>query len=90
MSAKVFTDSRVVVITPDGRIVFLWSDDLAGFTELGSAQIRRASHVEPTAEGRWFADLGETGGPIIGDFTLRGDALAAETRWLEKNYLAKL
>ena len=50
---------------------------------LGGVTIRRASHVEPDQEGRWWADLGPVGGPRLGPFGVRSAALAAEVQWLE-------
>lgn len=54
---------------------------------LGHPHIRRASRVEPNAEGRWVADLSLVGGPVLGPFPLRSDALAAETAWLAAHWL---
>ena len=49
---------------------------------LGKLQITRASHVEPDSDGNWWADMGPSGGPVLGPFGTRGEALAAERRWL--------
>ena len=54
---------------------------------LGTPAITRASHVEPDELGRWWADLRPVKGPSLGPFDLRGDALAAEVRWLETYWL---
>lgn len=70
-------------ISSDGRVSFLWDDQLAGLAAEGVARITRASHVEPHGAGGWTADLGPSGGPVLGPFPLRADALAAERRWLE-------
>ena len=46
-------------------------------------EIRRASHVEPTADGQWTADLSPIdGGPLLGPFPMRAEALAAEAEWI--------
>jgi hypothetical protein len=50
--------------------------------QLGRLAIERASHVEPNAQGRWLADLAPVGGPVLGSFQLRSEALAAEADWL--------
>jgi hypothetical protein len=50
---------------------------------LGDLTIRRASHVEPDAAGRWWADLAPVGGPRLGPFVRRSTALTAELIWLE-------
>ncbi len=53
----------------------------------GSMNIQRGSHVEPTADGQWTADLSPVAGPVLGPFTLRTAALAAERQWLEEHWL---
>ena len=75
-----------LVVKPDGGVRAIYSEaiDLAA---LGSTQIMRASHVEPTPEGRWAADLRPVNGPMLGPFMLRSQALAAEQIWLEANWL---
>ena len=45
---------------------------------LGKLQITRASHVEPDSDGYWWADIGPVGGPVLGHFGTRGEALQAE------------
>ena len=74
----------VVDRTGHVRCVYGESIDLA---TLGRAEIRRASHVEPTGGGRWRADLGPVGGPVLGPFRCRGEALDAELAWLEAHWL---
>jgi hypothetical protein len=54
---------------------------------LGDVAIRRGSHVEPAAAGRWWADLAPAGGPVLGPFGRRTQALAAERDWLEAHWL---
>ncbi len=75
-----------LVILPTGEIRCIYAEviDLA---RLGQLAIRRASHVEPDANGRWFADLSPVVGPVLGPFDCRSDALAAEQAWLEMNRL---
>lgn len=46
--------------------------------------IRRASHVEPTSDGQWTADMSPSLGPVLGPFPTRGEALAQEKAWLER------
>ena len=70
-----------IVVRPGGRVVAVYSDALR-LAVLGHLSIRRASHVEPDEQGRWWADLAPVGGPRLGPFELRSEALAAETRWL--------
>ena len=56
---------------------------------LGPISIRRASHVEPDSEGKWWADLAPVNGPKLGPFTKRSEALEAERAWLEENWLQR-
>jgi hypothetical protein len=82
--------TQQVVITPDGRIRFLWDDGLAELAAAGRCEIVRASHVEPVAAPvgtLWSADLSPSNGPTFGPFPLRGQALDAERAWLEANVL---
>jgi hypothetical protein len=76
-----------IFVRPDGTVEFLYEDDLRALLDLGPATITRASHVEPTPEGRWTADLSPRGGPLLGPFTLRQEALDAERTWLEAQLL---
>ena len=74
-------NSLTLEISADGEIRALYHDQLP-WRALGTCSIRRASHVEPTAEGLWTADLSPVGGPRLGPFPARGDALQAEQGWL--------
>ena len=76
-----------LVITPVGDARCLYTETL-DLNLLGSLQIRRASHVEPDADGRWFAELSPVNGPRLGPFQFRSDALAAEVAWLNQHWLA--
>ncbi len=75
-----------LLIRSDGTITCLYSEtiDLKQFGELA---LRRASHVEPGPTGDWWIDLAPVGGPLLGPYGQRSDALAAETRWLEMRLL---
>ncbi len=70
-----------LVIDPGGVVRCVYGEelDLAG---LGTVEIHRASHVEPDAAGAWWADLAPVGGPTLGPYPRRSDALAAEIAWL--------
>jgi hypothetical protein len=65
------------------RIVNLKAAVLASF----GTEPTRASHVEPDDRGRWLADLSPIGGPVLGPFDRRSEALEAEVTWLEENWL---
>lgn len=76
-----------LTVDPGGRIRCLYDEalDLAAF---GPLAIRRGSHVEPTRDGRWTADLSPVNGPLLGPFPHRSAALAAERAWLLANWPA--
>ena len=73
-------------IDPHGQVVCIYGEaiDLA---VLGEPTIRRASHVEPDDQGRWWADLGPVHGPRQGPYARRSQALVAEVGWLEAHWL---
>jgi hypothetical protein len=81
--------SREHLITVDdaGCLQFIYHDELDCLSELGPAQTKRASHVEPTDDGQWTADMSPVGGPTLGPFPLRQVALDAEVAWLQINLL---
>ena len=66
------------------RCIYDESIDLAS---LGRLSIARASHVEPDQQGNWVVDLAPVGGPNLGPFRHRSQALAAEQGWLHENWL---
>jgi hypothetical protein len=76
-------------ISPAGTIEFIYHDALRPLLTAGESQIRRASHVEPTAEGHWTADLTPINGPMLGPYVTRAEALTAETEWLTQNWLRR-
>ena len=55
--------------------------------QLGQLSIRRGSHVEPTPDGQWTADLAPVQGPLLGPFPSRTAALNAEVSWLQEHWL---
>jgi hypothetical protein len=75
-----------LVIQSDGTVRYVY-DELVDLAVLGAMQISRASHVEPDENGRWLADLLPAGGPRLGPFGRRSEALEAEKAWLECNRL---
>jgi hypothetical protein len=78
-----------IEILPNGQMVFLYNDDLRPLMAAGQASVQRASDVEPTEKGEWTADLSRVGGPVLGPFEKREDALAAEVAWLESNHFGE-
>ena len=77
-----------LVVTPDGAVRCVYAESI-DLNTLGRPVIARGSHVEPDAEGRWFADLSPVDGPRLGPFARRSDALAQETSWLEAHWLVR-
>ena len=77
----------VVVASGDVRAIYHERIDLA---QLGKLSIRRGSHVEPTTDGRWTADLSPCQGPVLGPFAARSEAIAAEITWLTQNWLDRV
>ncbi|WP_164104199.1 hypothetical protein [Candidatus Laterigemmans baculatus] len=75
-----------LVITPSGSVRCIYSEQL-DLHQFGRLAIERGSHVEPTGDGRWTADLSPVNGPVLGPFACRSEALDAEVRWLEEHWL---
>ena len=75
-----------LVVDPQGVVHCLY-EELIDLSALGQLSIRRASHVEPDPEGRWWADLGPVAGPRLGPYSRRSEALDAERTWLQAQWL---
>ncbi len=76
-----------LVIATNGSIRCVYDEQL-DLSILGRLSIQRGSHVEPTRDGQWMADLSPVNGPQLGPFESRSDALAAERQWLETHWLS--
>jgi hypothetical protein len=76
-----------LIVSSHGDVRCLYDESL-DLSALGRLTIQRASHVEPTADGQWTADLSPLSGPVLGPFQFRSDALAAEVRWIEEHWLS--
>ena len=75
-----------LLITPAGQVRCVYGEAL-DLATLGQLTIRRGSYVEPLSDGRWTADLSPVHGPLLGPFTGRSEALAAERTWLDCHWL---
>ena len=75
-----------LVIHTSGSACCLY-DEAIDLRALGRLTIRRASHVEPDANGDWIVDLSPVTGPRLGPFPSRRHALDAERGWLEQHRL---
>lgn len=80
-----------IIITADGNLRHIYDDELNEMdARLGNRSVSRASMVEPNADGNWLADLSPVGGPVLGPFAKRGEALACEVNWLERNNIPEV
>jgi hypothetical protein len=75
------TSEMELVVGVDGVARCIY-DEALDLREIGKLQITRASHVEPDADGFWWADMGPSGGPVLGPYGSRSEALEAERGWL--------
>ena len=80
----------VLSISPDGeRVKAIYQDRLKPvFAVLGNASTERASHVEPDDNSDWIADCSPIGGPALGPFFRREDALRAEVQFINTKGLS--
>ncbi|MFM8282778.1 MAG: hypothetical protein ACKOCW_04390 [Planctomycetaceae bacterium] len=75
------TTEMELVVDAGGDVRCIYGEEL-NLREIGTLKITRASHVEPDRDGYWWADMGPSGGPVLGPFKSRTEALAAERGWL--------
>ena len=82
-------DLQELFVAADGAARGLYGEliDPGG---IGEQTVARASHVEPHRAGGWTADMNPSGGPVLGPYPLRSDALAAERAWLTANLLPSM
>ena len=71
-----------LLVRPNGHVQCLY-DESIDLASIGTLHICRASHVEPDNPGRWWTDLSPAGGPVLGPFAYRSQALSAERSWLD-------
>jgi hypothetical protein len=75
------TSDMELVIGSDGVARCIY-DEALDLREIGKLQITRASHVEPDADGFWWADMGPVGGAVLGPYVSRTETLRAARGWL--------
>ena len=75
------TTEMELVVDAGGDVRCIYDEGI-DLREIGTLKITRASHVEPDAEGYWWADMGPSGGPVLGPYDSRSEALGAEREWL--------
>ncbi|HEX3654932.1 MAG TPA: hypothetical protein VHV55_03960 [Pirellulales bacterium] len=73
-----------LVVEPGGQARCIYGEAI-NLATLGRLSISRASHVEPDDKGQWFAAI--IGGPVLGPFSNRSQAVEAELAWLNANWL---
>jgi hypothetical protein len=73
-------------ISTDGVVRTIYNDAVVDLLQkMGKAKIKRASHVEPNPNGDgWIADMLPVGGPVLGPYPLRINALDAEVEYLHR------
>jgi len=69
-----------LLVERSGRVTCLY-DERLDLTALGPCSVTRASYVEPVGS-QWESRI--RGGPVLGPFPRRSDAVAAEVRYLEE------
>ena len=79
------TSKMELVVGADGVARCIYDEGI-DLREIGKLQITRASHVEPDAEGYWWADMGPVDGPVLGPFKNRTEALQAERESLAAGF----
>ena len=77
-----------ILVQPNGHVRCLYGEEL-DLHRLGDLRIERGSHVEPTPDGQWTADLAPVDGPVLGPYRQRTEALDAERQWLVEHWLNK-
>ena len=75
------TTEMELVVDAAGDVRCRYDEEL-DLREIGKLQITRASHVDPDAAGYWWADMAPSGGPVLGPYVSRSEALGAEQQWL--------
>ena len=80
------TSEMELVVDAGGDVRCIYGEEF-DLREFGKLQITRASHVEPDRDGFWWADMGPVGGPVLGPFRNRTEALQAETAQLSEALL---
>lgn len=80
---------KVKINIKSDKMVFIYKDSMIPLLEIGKADVKRASHVEPKENNgkiEWTADLSPIiPGKVLGPFNTREEALSAEVEWLEDN-----
>jgi hypothetical protein len=76
----------LVRFNTSGEVVFIYEDQHPCLG-VGRPSIKRASHVEPDADGLWAPNMKPVGGPKLEPWVQREEALRSEKVWIETNLL---
>jgi hypothetical protein len=71
----------ITIAIHNGKMSFIYDDQLADLISEGDSKIERVSNVEP-AEGGWVAFMND--GTKLGPFKLRQEALDAEIAYIQE------
>ena len=75
-----------LLVKPDGTVRAIYAEEI-DLAVLGRPRSPAPATSSPTLDGRWHADLTPVGGPVLGPFDRRSEALDAERAWLERHWL---
>ena len=78
-----------LVIDANGHVRSVYGEAI-NLNQLGPTSIRRGSHVEPTDDATWTADLSPGNRTLPGPFKTRSEALATEVERLHPPHQADL
>ena len=84
--SDIYKNELIINFNEDGTADTLYTEEI-NLKSLGDLHMKRASHVEPTEDGMWTADMSPVNGPVLGPFETRTIALQAEVKWLKENIL---
>ena len=76
-------------MSSNGQTAANASDLVAAVRALNTLATPNGSALLVLPQGRWWADLSPVKGPKLGPFNQRRDALTAETKWLDEDWLTR-
>lgn len=75
--------ARASHVEPTASLSESTKDWLACFARLGNSEHYKGQPELP--KNKWWADMQPVGGPVLGPFDTRDEALEKEVEWLQKN-----
>ena len=75
------------IVDTDGTLRTIYDDEMIRLARsVGLVTISRASSVEYSWKALgWTADMANVGGPVLGPFDTRREALKAEVEWIKEH-----